>query len=122
MGSRRFGLAVHARPPGSRWSRRAEVATARKMAVLCWHLVTNKEDYAFTRFRPPEGFTGSPPDHVAHSNESKCDGMSVAPYTPGMGRSLVADRYTMRPTPTMSMTAAVTKSSRAVSFQSSTTR
>jgi len=27
----------------------ATVATARKMAVLCWHLVTNGEDYAFAR-------------------------------------------------------------------------
>ena len=27
----------------------AIVATARKMAVLCWHLVTNGEDYAFAR-------------------------------------------------------------------------
>jgi transposase len=27
----------------------AVVATARKLAVLCWHLVTNGEDYAFVR-------------------------------------------------------------------------
>lgn len=27
----------------------AVVATARKMTVLCWHLVTNDEDYAFVR-------------------------------------------------------------------------
>ena len=27
----------------------ATVATARKMTVLCWHLVTNDEDYAFAR-------------------------------------------------------------------------
>lgn len=27
----------------------ATVATARKMIVLCWHLVTKSEDYAFTR-------------------------------------------------------------------------
>ena len=27
----------------------AVVATARKMAVLCWHLVTREEDYAFAR-------------------------------------------------------------------------
>ncbi len=27
----------------------AVVATARKLAVLCWHLVTNDEDYAFAR-------------------------------------------------------------------------
>jgi hypothetical protein len=27
----------------------AVVATARKMVVLCWHLVTKNEDYAFAR-------------------------------------------------------------------------
>jgi transposase len=27
----------------------ATVATARKMTVLCWHLITNAEDYAFAR-------------------------------------------------------------------------
>ena len=27
----------------------ATVATARKMTVLCWHLITNGEDYAFAR-------------------------------------------------------------------------
>lgn len=27
----------------------ATVAVARKMTVLCWHLVTNNEDYAFGR-------------------------------------------------------------------------
>jgi transposase len=27
----------------------AVVATARKLAVLCWHLVINDEDYAFAR-------------------------------------------------------------------------
>jgi hypothetical protein len=27
----------------------ATVATARKMTVLCWHLVTKDEDYAFAR-------------------------------------------------------------------------
>src|SRR5699024_1798510 len=27
----------------------ATVAVARKMTVLCWHLVTSNEDYAFTR-------------------------------------------------------------------------
>ena len=27
----------------------ATVATARKMTVLCWHLITNEEDYAFAR-------------------------------------------------------------------------
>jgi hypothetical protein len=27
----------------------AVVATARKLAVLCWHLVINREDYAFAR-------------------------------------------------------------------------
>ena len=27
----------------------AIVATARKMTVLCWHLVTNEQDYAFAR-------------------------------------------------------------------------
>jgi transposase len=27
----------------------AVVATARKLAVLCWHLITNSEDYAFAR-------------------------------------------------------------------------
>jgi transposase len=27
----------------------AVVATARKLACLCWHLVTNGEDYAFAR-------------------------------------------------------------------------
>jgi transposase len=25
------------------------VATARKMTVLCWHLITKDEDYAFAR-------------------------------------------------------------------------
>ena len=27
----------------------ATVATARKMTVLCWHLITKDEDYAFAR-------------------------------------------------------------------------
>lgn len=37
----------------------ATVATARKMAVLCWHLVTKGEDYAFAR-----------PSLVAHKRRS----------------------------------------------------
>jgi sulfur carrier protein ThiS len=37
----------------------ATVATARKMVVLCWHLVTKEEDYAFAR-----------PSLVAHKRRS----------------------------------------------------
>jgi transposase len=32
----------------------AVVATARKLAVLCWHLIANDEDYAFQRLSPTQ--------------------------------------------------------------------
>ena len=48
----------------------AVVATARKMTVLCWHLVTREQDYAFTRpglnahkRRKLELTAGAPPAH-----------------------------------------------------------
>jgi hypothetical protein len=37
-----------------RGMRVAAVATARKLAVLCWHLITRGEDYAFERPSPTE--------------------------------------------------------------------
>ena len=41
--------AFHRRVKARRGFQVATVATARKMAVLCWHLVTKGEDYAFAR-------------------------------------------------------------------------
>jgi len=42
---RAFGERVRAR----RGANKAAVAVARKLAVLCWHLLTKEEDYAFGR-------------------------------------------------------------------------
>ena len=39
----------HKRIKARRGFQIATVATARKLTVLCWHLVTNNEDYAFAR-------------------------------------------------------------------------
>jgi transposase len=44
---RAFFLRVRAR----RGEQVAAVATARKLAVLCWHLLTTGEDLGLTRFR-----------------------------------------------------------------------
>src|SRR3546814_21152354 len=41
--------AFYKRVKGRRGFQVATVATARKLTVLCWHLVTKGEDYAFAR-------------------------------------------------------------------------
>ena len=51
--------AFHGRIKARRGWQIATVATARKMTVLCWHLVTKGEDYAFAR-----------PSLVAHKRRS----------------------------------------------------
>lgn len=51
--------AFYARVQARRGFQVATVATARKMTVLCWHLVTRNEDYAFAR-----------PSLVAHKRRS----------------------------------------------------
>ena len=51
--------AFHRRVKARRGWQIATVATARKMTVLCWHLVTKGEDYAFAR-----------PSLVAHKRRS----------------------------------------------------
>ena len=51
--------AFHRRIKARRGWQIATVATARKMTVLCWHLITKEEDYAFAR-----------PSLVAHKRRS----------------------------------------------------
>ena len=51
--------AFHRRIKARRGWQIATVATARKMTVLCWHLVTKEQDYAF-----------APPSLVAHKRRS----------------------------------------------------
>jgi len=51
--------AFHSRIKARRGWQIATVATARKMTVLCWHLITKKQDYAFAR-----------PSLVAHKRRS----------------------------------------------------
>lgn len=51
--------AFYRRIKGRRGFQVATVATARKMTVLCWHLVTKEQDYAFAR-----------PSLVAHKRRS----------------------------------------------------
>src|ERR671932_400398 len=46
---RRSRDAFFERVRGRRGTQIAVVATARKLAVLCWHLSTRAEDYAFQR-------------------------------------------------------------------------
>jgi transposase len=41
--------AFYVRVQGRKGKQVAAVATARKVAVLAWHLLTNEEDYAFAR-------------------------------------------------------------------------
>ena len=41
--------ALYERVRARRGMQIAVVATARKLAVLCWHLIVNEEDYAFQR-------------------------------------------------------------------------
>ena len=41
--------AFYERVRGRRGMQVAVVATARKLATLCWHLVTTGQDYAFAR-------------------------------------------------------------------------
>ena len=51
--------AFHRRIKARRGFQVATVATARKMTVLCWHLITKEQDYAFAR-----------PSLVAHKRRS----------------------------------------------------
>ncbi len=63
--------AFHRRIKARRGFQIATVATARKMTVLCWHLITKGEDYAFAR-----------PSLVAHKRRS-LELAAGAPPRPG---------------------------------------
>ena len=56
----------------------AVVATARKLAVLCWHLIVKREGYAFARGSPTEKKLRKLELRAGMPSQRGCKGTSAA--------------------------------------------
>jgi hypothetical protein len=104
---RAFGERVRAR----RGANKAAVAVARKLTVLCWHLLTKEEDYVFGRpsltrkkVRRLELLAGAPHLGSRHSGPrinaapgEKAAELAVQAQAEGAYRRMIADWQATRP-------------------------